>query len=86
MCLVGYRPRPPTRPREQLRVEYEDDDQYEYDFEIFKIINPERGTLEPLLLFEECIFNRLHPLGRVGDFKGRAVFLVVIVQKIYFNE
>ena len=35
-----------------LFVEDENDDECEYDLRILKIINPERGTLELLLLFK----------------------------------
>jgi len=45
----------------------------------------EDNKIEDLGFLEERVFNCLHPLGRVGDFKGRGVFLIVIVQKIYFD-
>ena len=46
----------------------------------------EDNRTENLLFFEKCVFDCLHPLRRVGDFKGRSIFLIVIVQKIYFNK
>ena len=48
-------------------------------------LNVERGTFELLLLFEECVFDGLHPLRRVGYFEGGGVFLILIIHKVYFD-
>jgi hypothetical protein len=68
-----------------LFVEDEYDDENEYDFRKFKeltlLVGSQRGARspKPLLIFEKCVFNGLHPLGWVGHFEGGGVFLILII-------